>query len=424
MSHYFQRTGEAPMDFEYDQPNLFTFNAFTTGNKDSTANIFLSTHLKEPRSSIEEKQRSFMNNTKKLFNSLPNFNIPQEGKQQQPLDLNISSVPESMILDDPIQDSPLESHKNIDDHEITYTKAIVPYQPSFKKETSSSKQPFYSTMFNRWKKSKNAKEKEIDNNDKERKVENEDIYNNDNTADITNNNNEMYTTGFMDNNDNNIYPTNSTDNNNYSNNNDIYSMDPMNDNNIYSNSGIYSNNINKNINEQRQTTSPPYSSHVYPMSASFYHHDPIAHKKSLINYSTGLIRVGFQLALFSILLYVGLQFVFALNEDVKSKMTIYESESLERYFICSQEYDRNRCHPSTRLPAMEEECRQWQQCLYTPAWVGKTKVLAETFAEIINGFIDTISLKAIIVLGIIIILLSFSLKKVTPLPIPLSSSSS
>lgn len=75
--------------------------------------IVLSTHLKESRSSIEEKQRSFMNNTKKLFNSLPNFNIPQEDKQQQPLDPNISSVPENMVLDDPIQDSPLESRNNV-----------------------------------------------------------------------------------------------------------------------------------------------------------------------------------------------------------------------------------------------------------------------------------------------------------------------
>ncbi|CAO3616344.1 unnamed protein product [Cunninghamella echinulata] len=279
-----------------------------------------------------------MNNTNKLFSSLPNFNIPQVEKQRQTLNPNLSSVPESMILDDPIQNSPLNSHKNIDDHEVTYTKAIVPYQPSFKKESSSPKQSFYSTMFNRWKKSKNTKEeKEMDNNDKERKVKDEDIYNNNNNnnnmADTMNNNNTMYTTESLDDDNINIHSTSSMDNNNnYNNNNDFYSMNPMNDNNIYNSPGLYNNNINKNFNDQ-QSTSSSYPSHVYPMSASFYHHDPVAHKKSLINYSTGLIRVGFQLALFSILLYVGLQFVFALNEDVKSKMTIYESVIIIYYFF-------------------------------------------------------------------------------------------
>lgn len=45
---------------------------------------------------------------------------------------------------------------------------------------------------------------------------------------------------------------------------------------------------------------------------------------------------------------------------------------------------------------MIEPCRQWLQCLYTPAWIGKTKVLAETFAEIANGFVDTISYKTMV----------------------------
>lgn len=70
-------------------------------------------------------------------------------------------------------------------------------------------------------------------------------------------------------------------------------------------------------------------------------------------------------------------------------------EYMESYFICEQEYHQNQCHNNHR-PAMVEPCREWLRCLYTPAWIGKTKVLAETFAEIANGFVDTISLKAMV----------------------------
>lgn len=44
---------------------------------------------------------------------------------------------------------------------------------------------------------------------------------------------------------------------------------------------------------------------------------------------------------------------------------------LEDHYHCRMEYAKNRCDPSTRLPAMDEQCRRWQQCLYRPMWVGK-----------------------------------------------------
>ncbi|CAO3581600.1 unnamed protein product [Absidia cylindrospora] len=144
------------------------------------------------------------------------------------------------------------------------------------------------------------------------------------------------------------------------------------------------------IEQQRQA----YYPHLYP-TASFYHHDPVAHRKSLVNYIAGLLRIGCQLVLFSIGLYIGLRFIHALNEDVASKIELYESEYMEKYFVCEQEYHRNQCQNNNR-PAMVEPCREWLRCLYTPAWIGKTKVLAETFAEIANGFVDTISLKAMV----------------------------
>ncbi|OLY79152.1 Nucleus export protein brr6 [Smittium mucronatum] len=43
---------------------------------------------------------------------------------------------------------------------------------------------------------------------------------------------------------------------------------------------------------------------------------------------------------------------------------------------------------------MESECRLWESCMNRdPIVVGRGKISAETFAEIINGFIEPITLK-------------------------------
>lgn len=82
-------------------------------------------------------------------------------------------------------------------------------------------------------------------------------------------------------------------------------------------------------------------------------------------------------------------------------------EILQEMAICSKEYLENRCAPNTRVPAMEKACSAWEKCMNRdPTVVGRARVSAETFAEIINSFIEPISYKTMVVpLKIIIILL-------------------
>jgi hypothetical protein len=65
--------------------------------------------------------------------------------------------------------------------------------------------------------------------------------------------------------------------------------------------------------------------------------------------------------------------------------------------VCSKEYLENRCAPSTRVPAMEKACLAWEKCMNRdPTVVGRARVSAETFAEIINSFIEPISYKTMV----------------------------
>jgi hypothetical protein len=64
---------------------------------------------------------------------------------------------------------------------------------------------------------------------------------------------------------------------------------------------------------------------------------------------------------------------------------------------CSKQYVENRCSPDMRVPAMEKACSVWENCMKKdPSVVGRAKLSAETFAEIINGFIEPISYKTMV----------------------------
>ncbi|ORX46744.1 hypothetical protein DM01DRAFT_1410469 [Hesseltinella vesiculosa] len=145
---------------------------------------------------------------------------------------------------------------------------------------------------------------------------------------------------------------------------------------------------------------PSYS---YPMEASFYRHDPEADKRSVILFYSGLLRIGCEIAFYCMLFYLAIQFLITLKHDMSTKMAVYESNHLEKQLKCSQDYHINQCESHPR-PAMEEACRQWQMCFFEPAWIGKSKVIAETFADIVNGFVDTISYKSM-VFGSVLVLL-------------------
>ncbi|KAI8064206.1 Di-sulfide bridge nucleocytoplasmic transport domain-containing protein [Gongronella butleri] len=146
----------------------------------------------------------------------------------------------------------------------------------------------------------------------------------------------------------------------------------------------------------RNMASQPYP---YPMEASFYQHDPVADRRSILIYYSGLIRIGCEIAFYCMLFYLVVQFMIVLKQDMVTKMALYESNHLDKQLQCSRDYHHSEC--ATRMrPAMKEICDQWQKCIFEPAWMGKTKVIAETFADIVNGFVDTISYKSMTLINV------------------------
>lgn len=73
------------------------------------------------------------------------------------------------------------------------------------------------------------------------------------------------------------------------------------------------------------------------------------------------------------------------------------TETLAEMAVCAREYKENRCDRSSRVPAMETVCENWEKCMkQDPTKVGRAKVSAYTFAEILNNFVEPISIKTMV----------------------------
>lgn len=96
-----------------------------------------------------------------------------------------------------------------------------------------------------------------------------------------------------------------------------------------------------------------------------------------------------------------------IRADVRHKIEMYTSDALQEISRCSREYYRNRCSnddDNVRAPALEQICTNWEKCMNRdPLQIGKLKITAETFAEIVNGFFRPITWKSLFMFSFLLV---------------------
>lgn len=97
------------------------------------------------------------------------------------------------------------------------------------------------------------------------------------------------------------------------------------------------------------------------------------------------------------MMYLVYSFWSTIRSDVDLKSREVASETLAEMSVCAREFKENRCDRSSRVPAMETVCDNWEKCMkQDPTKVGRARVSANTFAEILNNFIEPISAKTMV----------------------------
>lgn len=116
----------------------------------------------------------------------------------------------------------------------------------------------------------------------------------------------------------------------------------------------------------------------------------------------GYLQLAFNAFVVTLSIYLILQFFWTIKRDVDIKVEGEMSATLAEIAQCSRQYLENRCQPETRVPAMEKACLAWESCMARdPKVIGRAKVSAITFAEIINSFVEPISFKTMLFVSVI-----------------------
>lgn len=97
------------------------------------------------------------------------------------------------------------------------------------------------------------------------------------------------------------------------------------------------------------------------------------------------------------MMYLVYSFWSTIRSDVDIKSREVASETLAEMAACTREFKDNKCDRADRVPAMEIVCNNWEKCMQQdPTKVGRARVSAKTFAEILNSFVEPISIKAMV----------------------------
>lgn len=119
------------------------------------------------------------------------------------------------------------------------------------------------------------------------------------------------------------------------------------------------------------------------------------------------LQLALNLAVVGVVLYLLYSFISTIQQDIQNKMDLYTTIAKQEISACSKKYFLNKCsneNGNVRAPALEQECSHWEICMNRdPMQIGRSKVSAETLAEIVNEFLRPISWKSLIMISAFIV---------------------
>lgn len=113
----------------------------------------------------------------------------------------------------------------------------------------------------------------------------------------------------------------------------------------------------------------------------------------------GLMHVFLNAFMVGALIYSVGNLLYFARIDVSYKIAQKKEEARVIVDEAKRLYVLNRCDPTTRVPAMESQCGQWE-CLIRDGFSGikYMRIIAEMFADILDGFVGKFSIKSLAVI--------------------------
>ncbi|KAM0680213.1 hypothetical protein GINT2_001597 [Glugoides intestinalis] len=122
---------------------------------------------------------------------------------------------------------------------------------------------------------------------------------------------------------------------------------------------------------------------------------------SLFNPSSiiAILHVFLNFFLVSVIVYSVCYVVYFAKIDISYKIGMKTEEARARIEEAKRLYSLNKCDPTTRVPALELQCGQWD-CLIKRGLSGikYTRIVAELLADIADGFVGRFKLRNLAVI--------------------------
>lgn len=111
---------------------------------------------------------------------------------------------------------------------------------------------------------------------------------------------------------------------------------------------------------------------------------------------TIIIQIGLNSIVFVIMLALaGMAFV-GIKRDVDRKIAKNVSRLIYEINTCKKDYFRNNCSPEIRVPALEEKCSWWDDCMsQDPQSVITSAAYFEVIADCMNAFFQNLTFRTI-----------------------------
>ncbi|KAH0606778.1 uncharacterized protein H6S33_003612 [Morchella sextelata] len=104
------------------------------------------------------------------------------------------------------------------------------------------------------------------------------------------------------------------------------------------------------------------------------------------------VQLFFNTSLVLLFLYALLSAYITVRRDVAEKLSQHSADLVAAANTCAHQFLVNRCAPGIRVPALQRACADWERCMNRDhTQVGKAKLSAQTFAEIVESLVEPVS---------------------------------
>ncbi|ORX41891.1 hypothetical protein BCR36DRAFT_407310 [Piromyces finnis] len=120
----------------------------------------------------------------------------------------------------------------------------------------------------------------------------------------------------------------------------------------------------------------------------------------------------FNVLLLSVALWIIFNFIKTVRTDMNIKYNEYVMNNMKDISKCYDNYKTNKCYSDERIPFLENTCREWEACMnQNPDEIRIIMIAAEVISEILDKFIEPLSMKTTVVVALVSVICFFIIWK-------------